>query len=258
MTAPASTFTKRRADAPDGFFAVEAAGLAWLAAAGGCPVARVVEVHRDRIVLERISESAPSVAAAESLGRGLAALHRAGAAYHGCPPGDWRGDGFIASLPLPHRDVDDGQGWAAFYAEARIAPYLRLAADRGALDGRGVTTVERVMARLLDGSLADDVAEPARLHGDLWQGNVLWSADGAVLVDPAAHGGNRETDLAMLDLFGLPHLDRVLASYDEVWPLDDGWRERVPLHQVHPLLVHSALFGGGYGTQAVAAADRFA
>ena len=258
MRAQSATFTKRRTGAPDGFFYVEAAGLAWLAAVGGVPVARVVEVHGDRIVLERISETAPSVAAAEALGRGLAAMHRAGAAHHGCPPDDWPGDGFIATLPLPHRAVDDGRGWAAFYAEARIGPFLRLAADRGAVDGRGVASVERVMARLLDGSLADEAPEPARLHGDLWQGNVVWSADGAVLVDPAAHGGNRETDLAMLALFGLPHLDRVLMAYDEVWPLDEGWRERVPLHQMHPILVHAALFGGGYGSQAVAAAERFA
>ena len=119
-------------------------------------------------------------------------------------------------------------------------------------------TIERVMSRLVDGQLSVPDAEPARLHGDLWSGNVLWSADGPVLIDPAAHGGHRETDLAMLDLFGLPHLDRVLAAYDETWPLDDGWRERVPLHQLHPLLVHAALFGGGYGAQAVAAARRYA
>jgi fructosamine-3-kinase len=100
-------------------------------------------------------------------------------------------------------------------------------------------------------------AEPARLHGDLWAGNVLWSANGPVLVDPAAHGGHRETDLAMLALFGLPHLGRVLAAYDEAWPLDEGWRDRVPLHQLHPLLVHAALFGGGYGRQAVSAAAAF-
>ena len=89
---------------------------------------------------------------------------------------------------------------------------------------------------------------PARIHGDLWPGNVLWGADDrAWLVDPAAHGGHRETDLAQLALFGgAPHLDRVLAAYRESWPLADGWRERVPLHQLHLLLVHTALFGGGY------------
>ena len=73
-------------------------------------------------------------------------------------------------------------------------------------------------------------------------------------MDPAAHGGHRETDLAMLALFGAPHLDTVLAAYDEAFPLADGWRERVALHQVFPLLVHAVLFGRGYAARAAAAA----
>ena len=254
-------FTKSRANAPDGFFAVEAAGLAWLRAAGGLRVPDVVEVARDRIVLERVGEQRPSAASAEALGRGLALTHRAGAPHHGAPPEGWAGDGFIATLPLPHTgspgDSPVEDGWPRFYAERRLAPYLRSAHDRGALDASGARTVERVVTRLLDGSLDLPAAEPARLHGDLWSGNVLWAADGPVVVDPAAHGGHRETDLAMLALFGLPYLDRVLAAYDELWPLDDGWRGRVALHQLHPLLVHAVLFGGGYGAQAVAAAARY-
>jgi fructosamine-3-kinase len=89
----------------------------------------------------------------------------------------------------------------------------------------------------------------------LWSGNVLWGADGrAWLIDPAAHGGHRETDLAMLRLFGCPHLERVLAAYQETVPLAGGWMERVGLHQLFPLLVHTVLFGRGYAEQAVAAA----
>lgn len=253
---PPATFSKRRSNAPNGFFAVEAAGLAWLAAANGAAVVRVLDVKTDEIVLERVSETSPSASAAESLGRGLAAMHRSGASHHGCPPDGWHGDGFIATLPLPHRTSDE-LGWASFYTEARLAPYLQLAVDRGAVDDSGARSIESAMSRLLDGALGMPDAEPARLHGDLWSGNVLWTADGAVLVDPAAHGGHRETDLAMLQLFGLPYLDRALAAYDEQWPLEDGWRERVALHQLHPLLVHAALFGGGYGSQAVAAAGRY-
>jgi fructosamine-3-kinase len=94
------------------------------------------------------------------------------------------------------------------------------------------------------------------VHGDLWPGNVLWSEDGtAWLIDASAHGGHRETDLAELALFGqIPYLSTVLAAYDEVWPLNDGWRERVPLHQLHLLLVHTALFGAAYRDQVVNAA----
>ncbi len=254
MTAP---FAKSRPGAPAGFFAVEAAGLAWLRAAGGPAVPDVVEVGRERIVLSRVTEVAPTARAAEELGRGLARLHRAGAPHHGAPPAGWSSDGFIATLPLPHQVEDHGLGWPEFYAEHRVTPFLRLARDRGAVAADGAASVERVCARLTAGAVPVPPVEPARLHGDLWGGNVMWSAGGPVLVDPAAHGGHRETDLAMLALFGLPHLDRVLTAYDEAWPLAAGWRPRGALHQLHPLLGHAALFGGGYGRQAVSAAAAY-
>jgi fructosamine-3-kinase len=77
------------------------------------------------------------------------------------------------------------------------------------------------------------------------------------LIDPAAYGGHRETDLAMLDLFGAPHLGRILAAYDEATPLAEGWRDRVALHQLYPLLAHAVMFGGGYGARADAVARRY-
>jgi fructosamine-3-kinase len=116
--------------------------------------------------------------------------------------------------------------------------------------------VDRLAERVAAGTY--DTGEPAaRLHGDLWSGNVLWTVGEAVLIDPAAHGGHREADLAMLALFGSPHLERVVAAYDEATPLEDGWRGRVLLHQVHPLLVHAVLFGGSYAAQAVRAARHY-
>ncbi len=118
--------------------------------------------------------------------------------------------------------------------------------------------LDRVADRLAAGDF-DDGAAPARLHGDLWSGNVLWSPDGVVLIDPAAHGGHRITDLAMLALFGIPQLDLIHAAYQEASEqLPDGWRDLIGLHQLHPLLVHAELFGGGYGAQAVEVARRYA
>ena len=103
-------------------------------------------------------------------------------------------------------------------------------------------------------SLAGPPEPPSRIHGDCWSGNVLWSGGRGWLIDPAAQGGHRETDLAMLALFGAPYLDRILAAYAEASPLSDGWRSRVPLHQLHPLLVHVCLFGAGYAAQTRSAA----
>ena len=232
-----SLFAKTfRGEAPPGFFAAEAAGLRWLAEAGGAPVPEVVAELPALLALEWIEAGKPAAAAAERFGRELAATHRAGAETFGAP---W--PGFIGPLPQDNAQVTGP--WAPWFAERRLLPYLRLAADRRALSAADVAAVERVVD-----TIEGYDEPPARLHGDLWPGNVLWGAEGrAWLVDPAAHGGHRETDLAQLALFGgAPHLDRILAAYDEVWPLADGWRDRVPLHQLHLLLVHAAAFGGSW------------
>ncbi|MFQ6170892.1 fructosamine kinase family protein [Oryzobacter sp. R7] len=135
-------------------------------------------------------------------------------------------------------------------------PPRPLGRDDGSLDPGDGAVLDRFAATVASGAL-DTGDAPARLHGDLWSGNVVWTAGGAVLIDPAAHGGHREADLAMLALFGCPGLEDVLAGYEEVAPLAPGWRERVALHQVHPLLLHAVLFGGGYARQAVRAASRY-
>ncbi len=168
--------------------------------------------------------------AATELGRDLAGLHATGAATFGREQ-----DGYIGRLPLPNRPTES---WAEFYAVRRVLPYLKLARDRGAVTDGQAAAVEGIVPRLTD-LLPDE--PPARLHGDLWNGNVLWGLDGhAWLIDPAAYGGHREIDLAMLSLFGLPHLPRVLDAYSEVTPLAEGWEDRLALHQLFPLLVHAA------------------
>ncbi|TMR91092.1 fructosamine kinase family protein [Nonomuraea basaltis] len=211
-------------------FTSEAAGLRWLGEAIAVP--EVIEAGPDRLVLAWVEEERPSAAAAERFGRELARLHRAGAAGFGAP---W--PGFIAELPMDNSACDD---WPSFYGARRVLPFLLQAR----LPSSDVAAVERAVERFVE--VGGPPEPPSRIHGDLWSGNVLWSGGSAVLIDPAAHGGHRETDLAMLALFGLPYLDRVLGAYGEEWPLADGWRERVPLHQLHPLLVHVVLFGGSY------------
>ncbi|MGW0809627.1 fructosamine kinase family protein [Nonomuraea sp. NPDC002799] len=225
---------------PAEVFVSEAAGLRWLGAAIEVP--EVIEAAPGRLVLSWVREQAPSAAAAERFGRSLAGLHRAGAEGFGAP---W--PGFIAELPMDNAPAGD---WPSFYASRRVLPFLRQAS----LSPADVVAVERAVERFPE--VSGPPEPPARLHGDLWSGNVLWSGGAAVLIDPAAHGGHRETDLGMLSLFGLPYLDRVLGAYQEEFPLAEGWRARVPLHQLHPLLVHVVLFGGGYRDSLMSAVRR--
>ena len=240
-------WTKRRADAPLGAFVAEAAGLDWIRVEGGPQVPRVLDVTASSLILDYVETGAPTAALASDFGRRLAVLHATAAPAYGAP---WTG--FIGPVEdlLPMDNAPSGT-WAEHFRERRVLPALREARSRGRVTPEDAADVERVLARLED--LVPEEG-PARLHGDLWSGNVLWSAAGVWLVDPAAHGGHRETDLAMLQLFGLPFLDTVLAAYDEQAPLAPGWRERAAVHQLWPLLVHAALFGGDYGARAGSAA----
>jgi fructosamine-3-kinase len=229
-------------------FAAEANGLRWLAeAAGGPPVPKVIGVANEFLIIELLApQERPSARSARRFGADLARLHTAGAPSFGAP---W--PGYIASLPLDNGN--DPADWGSWYAERRLVPYLRQAQDDGTLSRVEVNLVEAVMSRI--GELTGPPEPPSRLHGDLWSGNVLWSRGRGCLVDPAAHGGHRETDLAMLALFSTPHMSEIMQGYTETTPLADGWQARVPLHQLHPLLVHVCLFGSSYTPQLVAAAQ---
>lgn len=246
-------FVKRNPAAPTGFFAWEAAGLQWLSDVdGGVPCAQVVAVDDTSLTLRRLDSVRPTPEAARAFGNRLAVTHDAGAAAFGAGPDGWAGPGFFGPLsqPLP-LSLRPHRRWGEFYAEERLAPMAELAAP--GLDAATRDAVNSVAARCRAGDFDDDDA-PARLHGDLWSGNVMWTPDGVVLIDPAAHAGHRETDLAMLALFGCPHLDAVIDGYQRVRPLRPGWRDRTGLHQLFPLLAHVVLFGGGYAQQTHACA----
>jgi fructosamine-3-kinase len=245
-----AVFAKTLDPAPPGFFAAEAGGLAVLGGTGTVAVPRVLAAEPDVLVLDWVEPGPATAAQAEELGRDLAALHER-------PSPSWGTPGrraYLGPLPLtsPERPSASAGDWPSFHAEHRLLPFLRQAVDRGALGPDDARDVERVCEDLP--RLAGPPQPPAVIHGDLWSGNVHWSAAGrAHLLDPAAQGGHPETDLALLELFGCPRLGRILAAYEEVRPIE-GRAARVPLHQLQHLLVHAVLFGSGYGAQCGAAA----
>lgn len=268
-------FVKSRSDPRPGEYEREAEGLAWLAEPQALQVPEVLDVGEDYLALQWVEHGRLDAAGVEELGRGLALLHSAGAPAFGDPSlaaqhhareggGQASGPGgrtprrggctsTVGSLSLPNDPMED---WPSFYAQRRLLPALAAARRRGAISAAGAQAVERVCERI--GELSGPPEPPARLHGDLWSGNVLAAADGRPwLIDPTAYGGHREVDLAMLRLFGAPS-GRVFDAYEETSPLSQDWQERVSLWQLLPLLVHAALFGGHYGAEAERAARRYA
>ena len=243
-------FAKTHPRAPPNFFTTEAAGLEWLRVPGVIPVPVVLAVSDEapnRLVLEWIDEGGRATEQTETaLGTALAALHAAGARAFGRE--DRRSTG---SRGLPNEPC---ASWAEFYRENRLLPLARLAREANVLPSNVIAQLERVASRLEDLGAADE--PPARLHGDLWAGNRLVDTRGrSWLIDPAAHGGHREFDLAMMRLFG-GFGARCFSAYEEVSPLAAGWQDRIALHQIAPLVVHAIKFGGGYvasARQAIAA-----
>ena len=248
-------FAKTHRRPPPGFFATEAASLTWMGESGAVRVPRVLAVDDASLVLEWVAEGGRSAGTdtdtdtETAFGAELAAMHAAGAPCFG------RADrATTTSRALPNEPADS---WAEFFAANRLVPLARLAADASALSEATIRAIE-VLAGRLD-RMGLPVEPPARLHGDLWAGNRLVDVDNNNwLIDPAAFGGHREFDLAMMELFG--GFGRgCWVAYEEIAPLADGWQARVPLHQLAPLVTHAIKFGGTYAAatdRAVAAAQR--
>jgi fructosamine-3-kinase len=243
-------FAKTHANPPPGFFTTEAGGLTWLREPGAVLVPEVLAVADDppHLVLEWVDRGAPRRGTEADLGRALADLHRAGAPAFGREDRRTTGSRALPTEPFAT--------WAESYGENRLRPLARLARDGGALPDRAGAALESIADRL--DQIFPTTEGPARLHGDLWAGNRLVDVEGrSWLIDPAAHGGHRELDLAMMRLFGGFGAE-VFDAYAEAFPLEDGWERRVALHQLAPLAVHAIKFGGSYVTATEAALAQYA
>lgn len=174
------------------------------------------------------------------LGEQLATLHAATQTAHG-----WHSDNFIGATPQPNQWSND---WCQFFRSHRLEHQLNLAERRGA--GGKLIDSGRRLGQNLDKLLGDHKPAPAILHGDLWGGNADFTRSGEpVLYDPATYYGDRETDLAMAELFGgFPAAFH--AGYDAVWPRSPGYTVRRELYQLYHVLNHYNLFGGMYRGQA--------
>ena len=230
-----------------GAAAAEAAYLRWLRE-GSQAVVEVLSLDcaENTLTIEHVDSVRPTVEAADVAGRELAAIHAMGAAAFGAPADGWDGPNFIgtreqACIPTTR--------WATFYVEQRVLPFAEHAHRVGHLSSNGLDVVRQAC----DALLAEDEDAPlARIHGDLWSGNLLWSSTGPRFIDPAAHGGHPLTDIAMLELFGAPHFNAIVDGYLAAGgELGGDWRRRIAVHQLHPLAVHAWTHGPSYGSALV-------
>lgn len=251
-TSAGDFFSKWNETCPKDLFLREAEGLRELAAAGSdLVVPRVFGAWEPKgrrpamIVMEYLPPARPAQGE-EALGRGLAAVHRRTAERFGFAAPTYCG--------ATRQDNTWTATWVEFFRERRLRAILRMVEEERGLDAAERRAYERLLERLPD--LLAHQTIPALNHGDLWSGNVLQTARGPALVDPACAWADREMEMGMVTLFG-GFGDRFWRAYDEAWPLPSGWRERNPIYQLYHVLNHCLLFGGHYRAQALGIARRY-
>lgn len=191
--------------------------------------------NKTYLLLEWIEGGLSSADFWNDFGRSLAKLHK----YHSNTFG-LSYDNYIGRLKQSNKQHQD---WASFFIQERLEPQIRLASNKNLIDPNLHISFERLFQRL------EDIVpneKPALIHGDLWSGNFLTSEESKpVLIDPAVHFGHRETELSFTQLFG-GFDTKFYQSYNEEYPLENGFEERIDIHNLYPLLVHVNLFGNSY------------
>lgn len=191
------------------------------------------------LVLEWLEKSAPQQTLWQNFGTALAMLHQKPQPFFG-----WQQDNFIGSL-VQHNQVHST--WHLFYQECRIMPLVKILFNAGVFSITDIASAELICKRI---EQLFPPEPPSLIHGDLWSGNYMVAKNGcAAVFDPAVYYGHREMDIGMTKLFGGFH-ERFYDFYNDAYLLEKGWRQRVPLTQLYPLLVHAVLFGGHYVSNA--------
>ena len=240
-------FLKTNTSNPADMFEREAQGLEALDVKNGPRLPRSYLFGSDFLLLEDLKPAPKQDGYWSHFGRQLAALHN-----HTHEQFGFCDDNYIGSTPQPNPWTPDGY---EFFGEWRLLFQAKLARRRNALRSKELIQVDRLVGKLPE--LAP--LQPASLiHGDLWSGNAMTDAKGApAIIDPAAHYGWAEAELAMTDLFG-SFPETFYRAYQEERPLEAGFRQRYPIYNLYHLLNHLNLFGGGYQVQVKAILDRYA
>lgn len=235
-----SYFLKINQGKPDDFFEKEKSGLESLISAHHSlhipkPLLTGKEGNALFLLMEHLEFEDPKLGFFEKLGKGLAQLHRNTASLFG-----YTENNYLGSQPQDNTQTID---WPTFYAERRILPQAKRALDNGYLNSTDIIAIEKLCQKFSD---IFPEEPPALLHGDLWNGNyACLKNQAASIFDPAVYYGNREIDIAMTLLFG--GFDRSFyQSYNENFPLQKGWQDRIDICQLYPLLMHLNHFGMDY------------
>lgn len=242
-----SFFVKTNNTAPPDMFPREAEGLEALHVEDGPRVPRVYHAEANYILLENLHPAPRKGDYWPTFGRQLAALHGHTNDRFGFPH-----DNYIGSTPQVNPWTEDGY---TFFADHRLLYQAQLGRDQRRLSSTDVSRIEVIAHRLEEWVPPQDAS---LIHGDLWSGNATTDEEGdPAIIDPAAHYGWAEAELAMTSLFG-SFPNRFYAAYQEIQPLESGFRDRFPLYNLYHLLNHVNLFGGGYLSQVRSILDRYA
>ncbi|MHB8580471.1 MAG: fructosamine kinase family protein [Ignavibacteriaceae bacterium] len=239
-----SLLLKINSSEPPDMFLKEANGLTELRKANAIKVPEVIAVDSSFILIEFISSSGKSKHFFEDFGRKFALLH----GFLGDRFGFYE-DNYIGSTPqINITNVEDENDWIKFFFNKRILYQFRIAEKNGFATSEltsGISKIEKIIAQIL--SSVNE--KPSLLHGDLWSGNFITDETGnACLIDPAVYYGNREADIAMTKLFG-GFTNEFYDSYNECFPLPDGYEYRENIYKLYHVLNHLNLFGMNYYTQ---------